>query len=67
MKSDIAELEEKGRAAKAASRRLASLSTAIKNKALQNLENYGIACQLSEGSRALGLWHGGEAIRSPGA
>jgi len=37
MKSAIAELETKGRAAKAASRRLAYLATDIKNKALQNI------------------------------
>jgi len=37
MKSAIKELEEKGKAAKAASRRLAFLSTEIKNKALVNI------------------------------
>ncbi len=37
MKSTIAELKAKGRAAKAASRRMAYLSTDIKNKALQNI------------------------------
>jgi glutamate-5-semialdehyde dehydrogenase len=37
MKSGIQELEEKGRAAKAASRRLACLSTEVKNKALHNV------------------------------
>jgi len=37
MKSAIEELEEKGRAAKAASRRLAYLSTEVKNKALANI------------------------------
>jgi glutamate-5-semialdehyde dehydrogenase len=36
MQSSVAELEEKGRAAKAASRKLAFLSTEIKNKALVN-------------------------------
>ena len=39
MKSAIAELEAKGRAAKAASHRLAYLSTDIKNKALQNISH----------------------------
>jgi glutamate-5-semialdehyde dehydrogenase len=37
MKSAIKELEEKGKAAKAASRKLASLSTEVKNKALLNI------------------------------
>jgi glutamate-5-semialdehyde dehydrogenase len=37
MKSAIAELEAKGRAARAASRRLAYLATDIKNQALQNI------------------------------
>ena len=37
MKSAIRELEEKGREAKAASRKLAFLSTEIKNKALFNI------------------------------
>ncbi|MCL0091403.1 glutamate-5-semialdehyde dehydrogenase [Dehalococcoidales bacterium] len=37
MKSAIEELKEKGRAAKAASRRMAYLSTDIKNKALHNI------------------------------
>ena len=37
MKSAVKELEEKGRAAKAASKRLAVLSTEIKNKALLNI------------------------------
>jgi glutamate-5-semialdehyde dehydrogenase len=37
MKSAIKELEEKGRAAKAASRKLAFLSTEVKNKALLNI------------------------------
>jgi glutamate-5-semialdehyde dehydrogenase len=39
MKSPIKELEEKARAAKAASRRLAYLSADIKNKALHNVSN----------------------------
>lgn len=39
MESAIAELEAKGRAAKAASRHLAYLSTDIKNKALQNISH----------------------------
>ena len=39
MKSAIAGLEAKGRAAKAASHRLAYLSTDIKNKALQNISH----------------------------
>jgi glutamate-5-semialdehyde dehydrogenase len=39
MKSAIAELEAKGRAAKAASHRLAYLSTDIKNKALHNISH----------------------------
>jgi glutamate-5-semialdehyde dehydrogenase len=39
MKSAIKELEEKGRAAKAASRRLAYLSAEVKNKALHNVAN----------------------------
>jgi glutamate-5-semialdehyde dehydrogenase len=39
MKSGIEELEEKGRAAKAASRRMAYLSTEVKNKALHNISN----------------------------
>ena len=37
MKSAIKELEEKGKAAKAASRKLAFLSTEVKNKALLNI------------------------------
>jgi len=37
MKSDVKELEEKGKAAKAASRKLAFLSTEVKNKALLNI------------------------------
>jgi len=37
MKTAIEELEEKGKAAKAASRRLAYLSTEVKNKALANI------------------------------
>ncbi|HUU08864.1 MAG TPA: glutamate-5-semialdehyde dehydrogenase [Dehalococcoidales bacterium] len=37
MKSGIEELEKKGRAAKAASRRLAYLATEVKNKALRNI------------------------------
>ncbi len=37
MTSPIEELEEKGRAAKAASRRMAYLSTEVKNKALHNI------------------------------
>jgi len=37
MKSAIEELEEKGRAVKAASRRMAYLSTEVKNKALHNI------------------------------
>ncbi len=37
MKSAIEELEAKGRAAKAASRRMAYLSTEVKNKALHNI------------------------------
>ncbi|GAH48406.1 unnamed protein product, partial [marine sediment metagenome] len=37
MKSAIEELEEKGRVAKAASRRLAYLSTEVKNVALHNI------------------------------
>ena len=37
MKSAVEELEAKGRAAKAASRRLAYLTTDIKNKALYNI------------------------------
>jgi glutamate-5-semialdehyde dehydrogenase len=37
MKSGIKELEEKGKAAKAASRKLAFLSTEVKNKALLNI------------------------------
>jgi glutamate-5-semialdehyde dehydrogenase len=39
MKSAIEELEAKGRAAKTASRRLAYLSTEVKNKALHNIAN----------------------------
>jgi glutamate-5-semialdehyde dehydrogenase len=39
MEASIKELEEKGRAARAASRRLAYLSTEIKNKALHNISN----------------------------
>ena len=39
MKSGIEELEEKGRAAKAASRRMAYLSTEVKNKALHNISD----------------------------
>ncbi|NWF78313.1 MAG: gamma-glutamyl-phosphate reductase, partial [Chloroflexi bacterium] len=37
MKSAVKELEEKGKAAKAASRKLAFLSTGVKNKALLNI------------------------------
>src|SRR4030042_633848 len=37
MKSAVKELEEKGKAAKAASKKLACLSTGIKNKALLNI------------------------------
>jgi glutamate-5-semialdehyde dehydrogenase len=37
MKSAIKELEEKGKAAKAASKKLAFLSTEVKNKALLNI------------------------------
>jgi len=37
MKSGVKELEEKGRAAKAASRRMAYLSAEVKNKALHNI------------------------------
>jgi len=37
MKSAVKELEEKGKAAKAASRKLAFLSTEVKNKALLNI------------------------------
>ncbi len=37
MKAAIEELEEKGRAAKAASRRMAYLSTGVKNRALHNI------------------------------
>ena len=37
MNQDIKDLEEKGRAAKAASRRLACLSTGVKNQALANI------------------------------
>ena len=43
MKSAIEELEEKARAAKAASRRLAYLSTEVKNKALHNIADYLLA------------------------
>ncbi len=43
MKSAIEELKEKGRAAKAASRRLAYLSTEVKNKALHNISDDLIA------------------------
>jgi glutamate-5-semialdehyde dehydrogenase len=39
MKSAIEELEEKGRAAKAASRRMAYLSTEVKNRALHNISD----------------------------
>jgi len=39
MKSGIEELEEKGSAAKAASRRMAYLSTDVKNKALHNISD----------------------------
>lgn len=39
MKTAINELETKGRAAKAASRKLAYLSTEVKNKALTNIAN----------------------------
>ena len=39
MKSGIEELEEKGSAAKAASRRMAYLSTNVKNKALHNISD----------------------------
>ena len=39
MKSAIKELEEKGKAAKAASRKLAFLSTEVKNKALLNIDD----------------------------
>jgi glutamate-5-semialdehyde dehydrogenase len=43
MKSAIKELEEKGKAAKAASRKLAFLSTEVKNKALVNIAEVLIA------------------------
>jgi len=43
MKSAITELEEKGKAAKAASRKLAFLSTEVKNKALVNIAEALIA------------------------
>jgi glutamate-5-semialdehyde dehydrogenase len=43
MKSAVKELEEKGKAAKAASRKLAFLSTEIKNKALLNIAEALIA------------------------
>ena len=39
MKSPLKELEEKAGAAKAASRRMAYLSTEVKNKALHNIAN----------------------------
>jgi glutamate-5-semialdehyde dehydrogenase len=45
MKSAIKELEEKAKAAKAASRRLAYLSTEVKNKALHNISNDLLAKQ----------------------
>ena len=45
MKNTIDELEAKGRAAKAASRRMAYLSTEIKNKALHNISNDLLARQ----------------------
>ena len=43
MKSGIEELEEKGKAAKAASRRLAYLATGIKNKALNSISRELVA------------------------
>ena len=43
MKSAVKELEEKGKAAKAASRKLAFLSTEVKNKALVNIAEALIA------------------------
>ena len=39
MKNALEELEAKGKAAKAASRRLAYLSSEVKNKALANIAN----------------------------
>ncbi|HEY55641.1 MAG TPA: aldehyde dehydrogenase family protein, partial [Dehalococcoidia bacterium] len=45
MKSAIKELEEKAKAAKAASRRLAYLSTEVKNKALHNISSELLARQ----------------------
>ena len=39
MKNAIEELEAKGKAAKAASRKLAYLSTEVKNKALANISD----------------------------
>ena len=45
MKSAIRELEEKGRAAKAASRRMAYLSTEVKNRALHNIAHDLLARQ----------------------
>ena len=45
MKPGITELEEKGRAAKAASRRMAYLSTEVKNQALHNISNDLLAKQ----------------------
>jgi len=45
LKSPIKELEEKARAAKAASRRLAYLSAEVKNKALHNVSNDLLAKQ----------------------
>ena len=43
MKSGIEELEEKGKAAKAASRRLAYLATEVKNQALRNISQELVA------------------------
>lgn len=45
MKPGITELEEKGRAAKAASRRMAYLSTEVKNQTLHNISNDLLAKQ----------------------
>ena len=45
MKSGVKELEEKGRAARAASRRMAYLPSEVKNKALHNIANDLLASQ----------------------
>ena len=59
MKSAIEELEDKGKAAKAASRRMADLSTEVTNKALANIAD----ALLSKKDEILAAVDGREKIR----